>query len=102
MKKIFTLFAAMVVAAGMYAQNYGILVNGNTYFAGSKVDEFEGFVQYLAHVQLKSGDFCQLCDADNKAVWAVDINAASVAGFTRNGDKYDVSVDGCFDFYIKL
>ena len=102
MKKIFTLFAAMVVAAGMFAQNYGILVNGNTYFAGSKVDEFEGFVQYLAHVQLKSGDFCQLCDADNKAVWAVDINPASVAGFTRNGDKYDVSVDGCFDFYIKL
>ena len=89
MKKILTLY-------------YGILVNGNTYFAGSKVDEFEGFVQYLAHVQLKSGDFCQLCDADNKAVWAVDINPASVAGFTRNGDKYDVSVDGCFDFYIKL
>lgn len=41
MKKIFTLFAAMVVAAGMFAQNYGILVNGNTYFAGSKVDELK-------------------------------------------------------------
>ena len=102
MKKIFTLFAACIFAAGMFAQNYGILVNGNTYFAGTKVDEFEGFQQYLAHVQVKAGDFCQLCDADNRAVWAVDINPASVQGFTRNGDKYTVSTDGCFDFYIKL
>ena len=51
---------------------------------------------------MKAGDFCQLCDAENKAVWAVDLNTASVEGFTRNGDKYEVSVDGCFDFYIKL
>ena len=80
MKKIFTLFAAALTALSMSAASYGILVNGKTYFAGTQVDEFEGFVQYLAHVQLKSGDFCQLCDADNKAVWAVDINAASVAG----------------------
>ena len=102
MKKIFTLFAAAMMAVGMFAGNYGILVNGRYYFAGTQVDEFEGFTQYLAHVQVKAGDFCQLCDADNKAVWAVDLNAASVAGFTRNGDQYTVSTDGCFDFYIKL
>jgi len=102
MKKIFTLFAATMLAAGAFAGSYGILVNGKTYFAGEPAGEFEGFTQYLAHVQLQSGDYCQLCDADNKAVWAVDLNPASVAGFTRNGDKYDVTVDGCFDFYIKL
>jgi len=102
MKKIFTIFAAAMMAASMFAGNYGILVNGNRYFAGESVDEFEGFQQYLAHVQVKSGDYCQLCDADNKAVWAVDLNQASVAGFTRNGDKYEVTTDGCFDFYIKL
>jgi hypothetical protein len=87
------------------AANYGILVNGNTYFAASYEGQDpygEGFEQYLAHVQVKAGDFCQLCDADNKAVWAVDLNQSSVAGFTRNGDKYDVTVDGCYDFYIKL
>ena len=83
-------------------KNYGILVNGNTYFAGTHTDDFEGFQQYLAHVQLNAGDFCQLCDAENRAVWAVDLNPASVAGFTRNGDKYEVSVSGCYDFYIKL
>jgi len=86
----------------MSAASYGILVNGNTYFAGEPAGEFEGFQQYLAHVQVKAGDFCQLCDADNRAVWAVDLNPASVAGFTRNGDKYDVTADGCYDFYIKL
>ena len=102
MKKIFTFFAAALLATSMFAGNYGVLVNGKMYFAGTQVDEFEGFTQYLAHVQLNSGDFCQLCDADNKAVWAVDLNPASVDGITRDGNQYNVSVSGCFDFYIKL
>ena len=102
MKKIFTFFAAALTALSMSAASYGILVNGKTYFAGTQVDEYEGFQQYLAHVPVKAGDFCQLCDAENKSVWAVDLNTASVEGFTRNGDKYDISVDGCYDFYIKL
>lgn len=102
MKKIFTLFAAMLFAAGTFAASYGILVNGKTYFAGEAAGEFEGFTQYLAHVQVKSGDFCQLYDADNKAAWAVDLNTYSVAGFTRNGNQFDITTDGCYDFYIKL
>ena len=102
MKKIFSIFAAALMTLSMSAASYGILVNGNTYFAGTHTDDFEGFQQYLAHVQLNAGDYCQLCDAENRAVWAVDLNPASVAGFTRNGDKYEVSVSGCYDFYIKL
>ena len=86
----------------LHAASYGILVNGKTYFAGTPAGEYEGFQQYLAHVQVKSGDQCQLYDAENKAAWAVDINSYSVKGFTRDGNKYNVSVDGCFDFYIKL
>jgi hypothetical protein len=77
-------------------------VNSKTYFAGTKVDEFEGFQQYLAHVQVAAGDKVQLCDAENRAVWAVDLNPASVEGFTREGDHYNVTVTGCYDFYIKL
>jgi hypothetical protein len=102
MKKIFSIFAAALMTLSMSAASYGILVNGNTYFAGTHTDDFEGFQQYLAHVQLNAGDYCQLCDAENRAVWAVDLNPASVTGFTRNGDKYEVSVSGCYDFYIKL
>lgn len=102
MKKIFSLFAAAMMALSMSAASYGILVNGKTYFAGEPAGEFEGFTQYLSHVQVKSGDYCQLYDAENKQAWAVDLNPASVTGFTRNGDKYDVTADGCYDFYIKL
>ena len=102
MKKIFTFFAAALTALSMSAASYGILVNGKTYFAGTQVDEYEGFQQYLTHVPVKAGDFCQLCNGENQAVWAVDINPASVEGFTRNGNQYSVTTDGCYDFYIKL
>lgn len=104
MKKLFTFFAATLIAAFTFAQNpsYGILVNGTTYYEGTMVDEFEGFTQYLAHVQVSAGDYCQLYDKTNQASWAVTLNTASVDGFTLNGDRYVVTVDGCYDFYIKL
>ena len=102
MKKIYALMAAMLFAAGTFAASYGILVNGTTYFAGELTGEFEGFTQYLAHVQVSNGDKLQLCDAENKAVWAVDLNTYSEPGFTRDGDHYNVTVSGCYDFYIKL
>ncbi len=102
MRKFFALVAAAMMTLGMSAGSYGILVNGKTYFPGTPGDEFEGFTQYVAHVPVQAGDFCQLCDAENKAVWAVDLNTNSVAGFTRNGEQYEVSVTGCYDFYIKL
>ena len=78
-KKIFAFFAALCVTVCMSAANYGILVNGKIYFAGSLVDEFEGFTQYLAHVKVAKGDYCQLYDADNKAAWAVELNTYSVS-----------------------
>lgn len=102
MKKIFTMFAALLMAAMAWGQSYGILVNGHTYYEGTLVDEFEGFTQYRAHVQVSAGDYCQLYDKDNQAAWAVTLNTASVSGFTLNNDRYDISADGCYDFYIKL
>ena len=102
MKKISTMILALLCATFTFAQSYGILVNGKTYFAGAYTDEFEGFTQYLAHVQVNSGDYCQLYDADNKAAWAVDVNQYSESGFVRDGNKINISVSGCYDFYIKL
>ena len=102
MRKIFSFFAAALMTLSMSAASYGILVNGNTYFAGTEVDEFEGFKQYLAHVPVQSGDQVQLCDFDNKATWAVTLNTASSEGFTLDNDHYNVTVTGCYDFYIKL
>ena len=102
MKKSITIVFAILCAVMVQAQSYGILVNGKMYFAGTKVDEFEGFQQYLAHVQVNSGDYCQLYDKDNAAAWAVDVSQYAVEGFTRNGDRINVTVSGCYDFYIKL
>ncbi len=102
MKKIFTLCAAVLFAAGLLAQSYGILVNGTSYYAGEQVAEFDGFTQYLAHVPVVSGDRLQLCDYDNKATWVVSLDGASQGGFIVNEDHYDVTAEGCFDFYIKL
>lgn len=102
MRKTFTILFIALCAVGMQAQSYGILVNGKIYFAGSYTDEFEGFTQYLAHVQVKSGDYCQLYDAENKAAWAVDVNQYSESGFTRDGDRINITATGCYDFYIKL
>jgi len=96
---------ALVASMMMNSQNYGVLVNDKMYFAASYEgpDPFgEGFEQYLSHVKIANGDKVQLYDAENKASWAVDLNPASVEGFTRNGDHYTASVEGCFDFYIKL
>ena len=104
MRKTFLMVAALMVCVLMQAASYGILVNGKMYFAGSLQDEFEGFTQYLAHVPVKSGDYCQLYDLDNKAAWAVPLSTYSVAGFAYDGtnQRYNVTVDGCYDFYIKL
>ena len=104
MRKSFLLVVAMLCASMSFAQSYGILVNDSMYFAGSYVEEFEGFQQYLAHVQVSSGDKLQLYDYENKAAWAVKLNTYSEAGFTYvSTDKcYRASVDGCYDFYIKL
>ena len=93
----------MVLCATMsWAASYGILVNGKMYYQGAKVDEFEGFTQYLANVQVVSGDKLQLYDYENKAGWAVDLNTYSESGFTRDGDHYNATVSGCYAFYIKL
>ncbi len=102
MKKILSILSAVFVSLSLSAASYGILVNGNTYFAGEAAGENEGFDQYLAHVQVAAGDKLQLFDKDNDAAWAVTLNTYSVAGFAKDGDHYNATVTGCYDFYIKL
>ena len=104
MRKTF-LFIMLLSAVWSYAGSYGILVNGTTYFAAEYrgKDSMTGtYDEYLAHVQVASGDHFQLYDVENEAAWAVDLDTWSVAGFTRDGDHYEASVSGCFDCYIKL
>ena len=107
MKKIITFIFAVLCVTMSFAQSYGILVNGKMYYAASYEgpDPYgEGFEQYLAHVQVSSGDYCQLYNYDNKAAWARPLNASSASGFKYDEatQRYNVTTTGCFDFYIKL
>ena len=107
MRKTFFLLIAMCCAVMVQAQSYGILVNGKMYFAAEYKGpdgQGEGFEEYLANVPVKSGDYCQMYDLENKAAWAKPLNTYSEPGFTYNEAKqrYDVAVTGCYAFYIKL
>ena len=102
MKRFFGIGLFLLYAAISWAGNYGILVNGQFYFAGTQVDEYEGYQQYLAHVPVTNGDYFQLYDPENQAAWAVDLNTYSETGFTRDGDHFNATVTGCYDFYIKI
>lgn len=105
MKKIYALFVAMMMSVSMFAQ-FGILVNGKMYYAGTKnpSPQDASFDEYMVlGLSMKSGDFCQLCDAgSNYATWAVKLDPASNKAFTLADNKYNVSSDGCYDFYIKI
>ena len=106
-KKIFSVFAAALMTLSVSAASYGILVNGKMYFAADYKGPDamgEGFQEYLAHVNVTAGDYCQMYDADNKAAWAKPLNTYSEPGFTYDAatQRYNVTVTGCYDFYIKL
>lgn len=95
----------MLCAAMSYAQHYGILVNGTTYFAA----EYKGkdsntgtFDEYLAHVSFKNGDTFTLYNAETKDKWVVDLDTYTTSGFARNGQVYTTTNTGCYDCYIKL
>ena len=79
MKRLFSTLFAIGLAVLSWAAPYGILVNGQTFIEGEAAGEFEGFTQYLAHVQVSAGDYCQLYDKGYSAAWAVDVNSYSVA-----------------------
>ena len=82
---------------------YGILVNGNTlYLAEHKGMNSEEYDEYLAHVPVKSGDYCQFINTTSDDIWAGALNTYSVAGFKKNGNKYEITVTGCYDLYIQL
>ena len=105
MRKQVLVLVLLVCAALSYAGSYGILVNGQIYFAAEyrgKDDMTGTYDEYLAHVTLTNGDSFQLYDVDYDARWAVDLDTYSENGFTKSGDHYTSSVTGCYDCYIKL
>lgn len=105
MKKISLIIALVLIALGMNAADYGIMVNGTTFHAGtqntSPMDP--SFQEYMVlDIQLNANDQIQLYDNENKAGWAVTLDVASVAGIVKESDHYTCQTAGCYSFYIKL
>jgi len=103
MKKLITLLFAALMSVSMFANNFGILVNGQRFVQAEYYEYTDsGFSIYLAHVKVNAGDYCQFYDEDNQAAWVAPIMDGSVAGITYSGNSYDVSVSGCYDFYMYI
>lgn len=104
MKKILTIFAAAILAVGMYAGDFGMKIGG-TYYPGTlnPTPGDPSFTEYMVlGVSVEAGVTLQLWDAEHNAGWAVDLDKASVSGINRDGDHYACTVAGCYDFYIKI
>lgn len=99
---ILVLFALTMVQAS--AQSYGIEINGTKVVKAEPTGPYNGFEQFLAHVQLEAGDVCKLINTSNCATWMVNLDEASVAGFSGGASQGSITCSkaGCYDFYIKL
>lgn len=105
MKRLYAFILLVLVSFAAVAQSYGIMVNDKDYYAGapnpSALDPaFQEFM--VLNVSLKNNDKVQLYDAANKAGWAVKLDNASVSTIVLATNYYNVTSDGCYDFYIKL
>ena len=108
MKKIFTLFAAAMMAVSLFGQTgYGILVNGKMYYQGEAMGEkdYQGRDQFKASVSLAQGDKWCIYDATNKAEFVIFMEegeGSAKGNFTEGATEATCNVAGCYDFYIKL
>ena len=106
MKKIFTVFAALVFAANVFA-GFGVLVNNKMYYEGAALSEkdYQGRDQFKASVSLNAGDIWCIYDDVNKAKFTIAIEAGEGSAkdsFAEGAESATCNVAGCYDFYIKL
>ena len=104
MRKFLLFATAILWTLSLSAASYGIKV-GDTYYPGtlnpSPLDPT--FTEYsVLSVEIASGAMLQIWDAENNVGWAVDLDGASVKTIVKNGNQYNCTADGCYDFYIKL
>ncbi|MBR2168671.1 MAG: hypothetical protein IJ920_10265, partial [Paludibacteraceae bacterium] len=105
MKKLFLFATTLLCTLSLSAASYGIMINGTDYHAGtlnpSPLDP--SFQEYaVTGVTVANGATLQLWDQENNAGWAVNLDPASVATIVKDGDHYNCTAEGCYDFYIKL
>ena len=114
MKKIFTLFAAVLlfgtatVKADCQDGPYGLQINGSTVVDAPKFGDADqqGRVQYKAScVSLKVGDVIKLINQSCDATWMVNIDPyGEYQSFEGGKDAGQLTCkkEGSYDFYIKM
>lgn len=112
--KILTLLVFSLIGLYTYGEQYGVLVNKANgtnevnFFEAPRTEDFGYDVQFLAHVQVEAGDYCQLYHADFETegncmdLWMCDLDPYSESDFVKNGDYLYATRAGCYDFYIKF
>lgn len=103
-KSIIAIIVSFACVSGLLAQTYGIEINGLKVVNAEAAGVYEGFDQFLAHVQLSDGDVCRLINTTTCDKWMVDLNSYSVNAFTggKSAGQITCTKAGCYDFYIKL
>ena len=81
---------------------YGLLIDG-VYKGGKRNLKQTGWTEYyLRDIKLTKGQKIQVYDSCNNAAWAISKYAATSFEFPIQNNKYIVSEDGTYDFYIKF
>ncbi|MCQ2351768.1 MAG: hypothetical protein MJ003_07360 [Paludibacteraceae bacterium] len=105
MKKLFTLFTAIILSTIASFAAFGIMIDGTTPVIGQEnPTPMEGFQEFMVLNQsLAAGQTVALYDASTGSTWAVPLDQASVGGITQVDEfSYSMTESGCYDFYIKL
>ena len=108
MKKFYFLLLAILLCGSIsvYAEPYGLLINGTTKLEATAVGEkdFNDREQFLVScVALNQGDKVQLHDFGSGALWMCAIDPyGEYQKFTKNTDHLICNAAGSYDFYIKL
>jgi len=83
-------------------ESFGLVIDG-VYHAGKKnVLQSEWMEYVIRNVELKAGDSVQVRDDCHNANWAISQYATTSFEFPIANNKYVISGDGSYDFYLKL
>ncbi len=83
-------------------ESFGLVINGVYRAATKNVLQSEWLEYVIRNVELTAGDSVQVRDDCNDANWAISKYAPTSFEFPIANNKYVISGDGSYDFYLKF
>ena len=104
MKKIFIILLLFVSIISAKSQEFGILVNGDSYHAitNPQPKDPDSSEFMVLNVYVTQGAHVKVYDFTNQISWAMDFASGSSQNFTRNSGDYSCLKGGFYDFYIQF